>query len=131
MRKLVFLAIILVATGVRAQDGISFLRGDANLDLEVNLTDAVYILNNLFLGGAPLPCAEAAAARSIIIVPKRAIRIPSSLRTRFYYCSTSASPFSNRCRRDSSAVEDVVAVSGVSAGEQPPSSTNATSATIN
>ena len=60
MRKLVFLAIVLVATGVRAQDGTSFLRGDANLDLEVNLTDAVYILNNLFLGGAPLPCAEAA-----------------------------------------------------------------------
>ena len=60
MRKSVFLAIILVATGARAQDGTSFLRGDANLDLEVNLTDAVYILNNLFLGGAPLPCAEAA-----------------------------------------------------------------------
>ena len=60
MRKSVFLAIILVATGARAQDGTSFLRGDANLDLAVNLTDAVYILNNLFLGGAPLPCAEAA-----------------------------------------------------------------------
>ncbi|MEC8894692.1 MAG: dockerin type I repeat-containing protein [Planctomycetota bacterium] len=65
MRKSVFLAIVLiatgaVATGAKAQDGISFLRGDANLDLEVNLTDAVYILNNLFMGGVSLPCAEAA-----------------------------------------------------------------------
>ena len=65
MRKSVFLAIVLIAVGgiatqARAQDEISFLRGDANLDLEVNLTDAVYILNNLFIGGVSLPCAEAA-----------------------------------------------------------------------
>ena len=70
MRKSVFLAIVLIAVGgiatqARAQDDISFLRGDANLDLEVNLTDAVYILNNLFIGGVSLPCAEAADVKEM------------------------------------------------------------------
>ena len=65
MRKSVLLAIVLIAAGgiateARAQDGISFLRGDANLDLEVNLTDAVYILNFLFTGGRTPGCMKAA-----------------------------------------------------------------------
>ena len=38
----------------------SFIRGDANGDIEVNLTDAIYLLNFLFLGGLPPPCEDAA-----------------------------------------------------------------------
>ena len=40
----------------------AFLRGDANRDGRVNLSDAVATLNYLFLGGARLPCDDAADA---------------------------------------------------------------------
>jgi len=36
-----------------------FIRGDADLEGGVELTDAVYTLNHLFLGGPALPCADA------------------------------------------------------------------------
>ena len=32
-----------------------FHRGDANGDGQINITDGIFILNFLFLGGAPLP----------------------------------------------------------------------------
>jgi hypothetical protein len=39
-----------------------FIRGDSNLDGTVNLSDGVRTLNHLFLGDAPLGCADAADA---------------------------------------------------------------------
>ena len=36
-----------------------FIRGDTNTDGGVNITDGVFILNFLFVGGATLPCKEA------------------------------------------------------------------------
>ena len=43
-------------------DEIEFLRGDSNADGGVDLSDAVHILNFLFLGSADLGCADAADA---------------------------------------------------------------------
>ncbi len=40
----------------------SFLRGDANVDGDLNLTDAVFTLGSLFLGEAAPTCADAADA---------------------------------------------------------------------
>lgn len=40
----------------------TFLRGDANLDRAVDMSDAVTILSFLFLEGSPLPCPDAADA---------------------------------------------------------------------
>lgn len=37
----------------------TFLRGDANSDGEVNLSDGIRVLNVLFLGGTPLDCVDA------------------------------------------------------------------------
>ncbi len=37
-----------------------FLRGDANADGSVNITDGIFVLNYLFLGGPAPPCLEAA-----------------------------------------------------------------------
>ena len=37
-----------------------FLRGDANNDEDVDLSDAIYSLNHLFVGGPPFRCQEAA-----------------------------------------------------------------------
>jgi len=42
--------------GVRAGE---FVRGDANLDLQVDLSDAVLTLESLFVRGEPLPCPDA------------------------------------------------------------------------
>jgi hypothetical protein len=39
-----------------------FLRGDVNADADVNLTDAVFTLNHLFLGGPEPGCMDAADA---------------------------------------------------------------------
>ena len=39
-----------------------FLRGDATADGNLNLTDAVFTLNHLFLGGPAPDCADAADA---------------------------------------------------------------------
>ncbi|MBI4603872.1 MAG: hypothetical protein HY721_18100, partial [Planctomycetes bacterium] len=39
-----------------------FIRGDANLDVQINLSDSVYILNWLFQGGPPPGCYDAADA---------------------------------------------------------------------
>jgi len=42
-------------------DGLpSFLRGDANLDGELDLSDGIGLLGHLFLGEAPPPCRDAA-----------------------------------------------------------------------
>jgi subtilisin-like proprotein convertase family protein len=41
-----------------------FRRGDANVDGELNLTDALYTLNGLFLGGPRPGCLDAADAKS-------------------------------------------------------------------
>lgn len=46
---------------IRLDDGI-FKRGNANADGDVNLSDAVFILNYLFRGGAAPPCLDAADA---------------------------------------------------------------------
>jgi hypothetical protein len=43
-------------------DGSPFVRGDSNLDQKVNITDASYTLDFLFVGGAPPRCADAADA---------------------------------------------------------------------
>ena len=39
---------------------VRFVRGDANSDTQVNLTDAVFILSHLFMGGAGPACLAAA-----------------------------------------------------------------------
>jgi hypothetical protein len=41
-----------------------FRRGDANSDGVVNITDAIFLLNHLFLGGRAPPCAEASNANA-------------------------------------------------------------------
>ncbi len=50
-----------VKTGLVKVSGTGFLfqRGDATQDGTIDLTDAVYILEHLFLGGPPLPCPDA------------------------------------------------------------------------
>ncbi len=45
--------------------GTTFIRGDADLSRAVQLTDAVYILMSLFLGGEPLACLDAADANDV------------------------------------------------------------------
>ena len=59
----------LLAGRVRRVDGTApnvvaprFIRGDCNSDLEANLTDAVVLLNALFLGTGTPPCREACDA---------------------------------------------------------------------
>ena len=42
--------------------GDLFVRGDSNVDGDVNLTDPVFTLNALFVGGSPLACHDAADA---------------------------------------------------------------------
>ena len=42
------------------EDETSFIRGDANDDSMVNLTDAIFILSHLFMGGAGPACLAAA-----------------------------------------------------------------------
>jgi len=39
---------------------LPFIRGDATFDSVVNISDAVYILSFLFLGGPAPPCEDAA-----------------------------------------------------------------------
>ena len=43
---------------------MSFIRGDANCDGRLNLTDAVTALDGLFLGGGKLCCGTAADANN-------------------------------------------------------------------
>lgn len=50
---------------VAAALGTKFIRGDADLDGLVNITDAVYTLMALFLGGEALPCLDAADANDV------------------------------------------------------------------
>ena len=38
---------------------VSFIRGDADCDTHINMTDAMVVLNRLFLGGGPLCCNSA------------------------------------------------------------------------
>lgn len=47
---------------VTAGAASAFRRGDANADGDLNLTDAIFTLNGLFLGGPQPPCADAADA---------------------------------------------------------------------
>ncbi len=53
------------ATLVTAALGTRFIRGDANLDGRMNMTDAVHILMSLFLGAGPLPCLDAADSNDV------------------------------------------------------------------
>jgi hypothetical protein len=46
--------------GMDMGPSVSFLRGDANADGDINITDGIFVLNYLFLGGAEPPCLEAA-----------------------------------------------------------------------
>jgi hypothetical protein len=43
-------------------DERTFVRGDANGDGVVNISDPVFHLNALFIGGPPIPCDDAADA---------------------------------------------------------------------
>jgi hypothetical protein len=52
----------LAALEVRFTPGRSFVRGNANGDLGVTVSDAVHTLEELFRGGEPAPCADAADA---------------------------------------------------------------------
>jgi hypothetical protein len=45
--------------------GARFIRGDADLNGELDLTDAVFVLMRLFLGGEALPCLDAADANDV------------------------------------------------------------------
>jgi hypothetical protein len=49
-----------VATILIAETGTKFSRGDANADGIRNITDGIFILNFLFLGGPEPPCRESA-----------------------------------------------------------------------
>ena len=58
----VFFAFFIVAHAApfaRAQSGASFIRGDANVDGDRNITDAVYLLGCSFLGTECPSCADA------------------------------------------------------------------------
>jgi hypothetical protein len=44
------------------EGSLVFLRGDANADGGVDIADAVYVLQNLFAGGDPILCSDAADA---------------------------------------------------------------------
>ena len=57
MSTLASLALYVV---LAAPDDASFLRGDADRDTDLNITDAVLTLNFLFLGGADLTCPDGA-----------------------------------------------------------------------
>lgn len=49
------------------EGGLPYLRGDANVDQQVDLSDTIVVLEALFLGGDPdeiLPCADAADANA-------------------------------------------------------------------
>jgi hypothetical protein len=55
------LALVLLSVGAPAQVGPgTFLRGDANLDADIDVSDAVGTLSHLFLGAPPLACDDAA-----------------------------------------------------------------------
>ncbi|MGQ9590347.1 MAG: dockerin type I repeat-containing protein [Planctomycetota bacterium] len=45
--------------GKEGPSGTPFVRGDANADGGINITDGIYVLNFLFLGGPEPPCGEA------------------------------------------------------------------------
>ncbi len=62
--KLLVLLPALEAGTVRVVDGSepTFLRGDANFDLAVNISDAIFSLSYLFLGGPAPSCDDAADA---------------------------------------------------------------------
>jgi len=49
-----------VLTFTSAPQGKSFVRGDANADGIINITDGIFVLNFLFLGGTTPPCEDAA-----------------------------------------------------------------------
>ena len=52
----------LVAAIARGNSQVPFLRGDANRDSAIDLSDAVAVLGDLFLGSDPLGCRDAADA---------------------------------------------------------------------
>ncbi len=56
--------LIFGVTAVASTDlrGDTFIRGDANRDQKINLTDGLYSLNFLFLGGEKPPCLDAVDA---------------------------------------------------------------------
>ncbi len=56
------LLILVVATDLSAQSSVAFLRGDANADGVVNISDPSFILNALFTGGRQPDCDDAADA---------------------------------------------------------------------
>jgi DNA-binding beta-propeller fold protein YncE len=49
----------ILSEGYHYEKGSLFVRGDANLDGVIDISDAVGVLAYLFLGGAPPPCADA------------------------------------------------------------------------
>ena len=53
--------------GMLVQGALSseFIRGDSDLSGKINLTDAVFVLRSLFLGGGPLPCLDAADSNDV------------------------------------------------------------------
>src|SRR6185503_16049787 len=51
-----------VLFGHPASGGPRFVRGDVDADGQILITDAILILNRLFLGGEALPCEKAADA---------------------------------------------------------------------
>jgi hypothetical protein len=53
------------ASLVQGALGTQFIRGDADLNRRVNLTDAVHILMALFMGGPQLACLDAADANDV------------------------------------------------------------------
>ena len=52
----------MLATQAAVRSNQLFERGDSNRDGQVDLSDSVAILGNLFLGDAALPCEDAADA---------------------------------------------------------------------
>ena len=55
-------AVILPGDVIQPPDGDEFIRGDADASTAINITDGIFILNFLFLGGPNPPCEDAADA---------------------------------------------------------------------
>jgi dockerin type I repeat protein len=58
--SVVLLPLVALLSSARSAPGADFLRGDANRDGALDIADPIALLGQLFSGGEPLPCLDAA-----------------------------------------------------------------------
>jgi hypothetical protein len=58
--SLLAVSLILVASPLLNAQSASFVRGDSNADARLDLSDAIFTLSSLFLGGEQASCSDAA-----------------------------------------------------------------------